>query len=51
MNGCSDQTDLPGDTQHHQELEKSLGDLKLAGTQFAIEFGEQVFTAYAVWKQ
>ena len=30
---------------------KSLGDLKLAGTQFAIEFGEQVFTAYAVWKQ
>jgi len=30
---------------------KSLGELKLAATQFAIEFREQVFAARAAWKQ
>jgi hypothetical protein len=33
-----------------QEVEKSLGELKLAATQFAVEFREQVFTAYAAWE-
>jgi hypothetical protein len=43
--------DLPGDTQHHQGVEKSLDDLKLAASQFAIECREEVFAAYAARKQ